>query len=271
MYKTILLPVEGIERTAPAEKLAVEIGLKFASHIKGLRIVPTIQSLHSIAEHHYLSYEIYEQIMKNQAEEVIDDKKAFIKSLDVAGLQYEWVEAEGDFLKNLKHHARSADLAIVSQGNNDMGDVMGDIPGFILDGGIPTLAVPLKSREKTFAKNIFIAWNGGKESIRAVHSALPLLQAADKVTVVSIEEEKKNEIITADICANLARHGVNVTGMTGNLHYDTGAKIMDICLENNADLIVSGAWAHTRLAELIYGGVTKTLFNNQQIPVLFAH
>jgi len=271
MYKTILLRVEGVERTAPAEELAVKIGLKFATHIKGLRIVPTIQSLHSIAEHHYLSYEIYEQIMKNQAAEVVDDKKAFFKSLDVAGLQYEWIEEEGDFLKHLKQHARSADLAIVSQGNNEMGDVMVDIPGFILDIGIPTLAVPLKSREETFANNIFIAWDGGKESIRAIHAALPLLKAADKVTILAIAEEKKDEIVTADICANLARHGVNITGMTSELNYDIGAKIMEICLAHNADLIVSGAWAHMRLAELIYGGVTKTLFNNQEIPVLFAH
>ena len=71
MYKTILLPVEGVERTAPAERLALRIGLKFSSHIKGLRVIPTIQSLHSIAEHHYLSYEIYEQILKNQTEEVM--------------------------------------------------------------------------------------------------------------------------------------------------------------------------------------------------------
>lgn len=271
MYKTILLPVEGLERTAPAEKIALEIGLKFATHIKGLRIIPTVQSLQSIADNHYLSYEIYEKIFKNQAEEVIKEKEAFIKSLNVAGLQYEWIEAEGDFLKNLKQHARSADLAIVLQGTNDMGDVMGDIPGFILDSGIPTLAIPNEPREKTLAQNIFIAWNGGKESISAVHAALPLLKQAKKVTVLSIEEEKKDEIATTDICANLARHDINVTGMTGDLHYDTGAKIMEICLKNHADMIVAGAWAHTRLAELIYGGVTKTLFNNQQIPVLFTH
>jgi nucleotide-binding universal stress UspA family protein len=84
-------------------------------------------------------------------------------------------------------------------------------------------------------------------------------------------EEKKDEIVTADICANLARHGVNITGMTSELNYDIGAKIMEICLAHNADLIVSGAWTHMRLAELIYGGVTKTLFNNHEIPVLFAH
>ncbi|MCC3859953.1 universal stress protein [Pseudemcibacter aquimaris] len=271
MYKTILLPVEGVEQSAPCEKMALRIGRDFSSHIKGLRIVPTLQSLQAITEHHYLTYDVYEQILENQAEELRRDKEAFIRTLDQVPLEYEWIEEEGDFLSHLKAHARTADLAIVPQGSDELGDVMGDIPSFILDCGIPTLAVPKVAREDTFAENIFIAWNGGKESIRAVHGAMPLLKKAANVTVLSIAEEKKDEIVTADVCKYLAHHDVNVKGMTEGLHYDPGAKLMEICLENNADLIVAGAWAHTRLAELIYGGVTKTLFNNQEIPVLFAH
>ena len=271
MYKTILVPVEGLERSSSAQEAALELGRKFSSHIKGLRIVPTIQSLQGIADHHYLSFEIYNQILKNQAEQVKDDKKSFIDTFSGAGLEYEWIEEEGEFLKYIKYHARTADLAIVPEGDDEIGDVMGDIPSFILDSGIPTLAVPKEPREKTFGENIFIAWNGGKESIRAVHAAMPLLQQAESVTVLSICEEKKDEVKTADICKNLARHGVSVSGMTEGLHFDPGAKLLEICMEQHADLIVSGAWAHTRFAELIYGGVTKTLFNNQQIPVFFTH
>lgn len=271
MYKTILLPVEGVEKTAPCETMALKIGREFASHIKGLRITPTLQSLQTMTEHQYLTFEVYEQILKNQGEELARDKEAFIKIFDEAPLEYEWIEEEGDFLNHLKSHARTADLAIVPQGDDELGDVMGDIPGFILDSGIPTLAVPKENHVDTFAENIFIAWNGGKESIRAVHGALPLLKKAAKVTVLSIAEEKKDEIVTADVCKYLAHHDINVTGMTEGLHFDPGARLLEVCLEHHADLIVAGAWAHTRLAELIYGGATKTLYNNQKIPVLFAH
>lgn len=271
MYKTIILPIEGVEEAKAKELVALTIGNKFGSHIKGLRVCPTIESLQSIAEHHYVSFEIYDQILKNQQIEIERDRESFVKILDVSGLEYEWIVEEGNFLKNLKRHACTADLAIVNQGNNEMGDVMGDIPGFILDGAIPTLAVPKTSKEGSFAKNIFVAWNGGKESVHAVHAALPLLKEANEVTVLSIAEEKKDEVILADICKFLGRHGVNVKGMTEPLHFDPGARILEICLENNADLIVAGAWAHTRFAELIYGGTTRTLYNNQQIPVLFAH
>lgn len=271
MYKTILVPVEGIKRSKPAQAAALNIGKDFSSHIVGLRVVPTIQSLQSITEHHYLSYEVYVQILKNQKEQVKEDKNAFVEYFDRAGIDYEWIEEEGDFLDYMKLYARTADLAIVPQGNDDLGDIMGDIPSFILDSGIPTLAVPKKARSDTFGDNIFIAWNGGKESIRAVHAALPLLKKAKNVTILSICEEKKDEVKTADICKNLARHGVLVRGMTEGLHFDPGAKFLEICLSENADLIVAGAWAHSRFTELIYGGVTKTLFNNQQIPVLFTH
>ena len=271
MYKTILVPVEGVERSQPVEQAALEIGEIFSSHIKGLRIIPTIESLHGIAEHHYLSYEVYEQILKNQEAEVDADRDAFVKTFDVPGISYEWVVEQGNYLHHLKRHARTCDLAIVPQGDDEFGDVMGDIPGFILDGGIPTLTVPKVRNETSFAQNIFILWNGGRESIRAIQGAMPLLKRAECVTVLSVAEEKKDEIVTANICKYLARHDVNVRGMIEELHFDPGAKLLEECLEQKADLIVSGAWAHTRLAELIYGGVTKTMFNNQQIPVLFAH
>lgn len=271
MYKTILVPIEGVDRSMPAQTAALNIGKNFSSHILGLRVVPTVQSLQSITEHHYLSYDIYDQILKNQKEQVKDDKAAFIDYFAKNDVDYEWAEEEGEFLDHMKSYARSSDLAIVCQGDNDLGDVMGDIPSFILESGIPTLAVPKKPRESTFAENIFIAWNGGKESIRAIHAALPLLQKAKTVTILSICEEQNDEIQTADICKNLARHGVLVRGMSEGLHFDPGARLLEICLSEHADLIVAGAWAHSRLAELIYGGVTKTLFNNQKIPVLFAH
>lgn len=271
MYKTILIPIEGVEGSKPAQAAALKVGKDFSSHILGLRVVPTIQSLQSITEHHYLSYEVYVQILKNQQEQVKEDKDAFVDYFDRSGIDYQWIEEEGDFLDHMRSYARSADLAVVSQGDDELGDVMGDIPSFILDSGIPTLAVPREPRENTFGENIFIAWNGGKESIRAVHAALPLLKKAKNVTILSICEEKKDEVKTADICKNLARHGVLVRGMTEGLHFDPGAKLLEICLNEHADLIVAGAWAHSRIAELIYGGVTKTLFNNQQIPVLFAH
>lgn len=271
MYKTIILPIEGVEEAKAQELTALTIGHKFGSHIKGLRVTPTLQSLQSISDHHYVSFEIYDQILKNQIVEIEKDREAFIKILDVSGLEYEWIVEEGDFLRSLKKHASTADLAIVNQGNDEIGDVMGDIPSFILDSGIPTLAVPKNVTEGPLAQNIFIAWNGGKEAIHAVHAALPLLKEAKEVTVLSVAEEKKDEIILADICKFLGRHGVNVKGMTEPLHFDPGSRILEICLENGADLIVAGAWAHSRFAELIYGGTTRLLYNNQQIPVLFAH
>ena len=271
MYKTVLIPIESNDRSNPVEKAALEVGNIFSSHIIGLRVIPTTQSLQGVVEPHYLSSEIYDQILKNQAEEVEREQASFINTFENTGLGYEWIVEEGDFLQFLKQHARTSDLAIMPQGDDDIGSVMGDIPAFILTCGIPTLAVPTERREKSFAQNIFVAWNGGRESIRAVHAAMPFLQRADSVTVLSVCEEKKDEVNTADICKNLARHDVNVRGMTEALHFDPGARLLEICLEQKADLIVSGAWAHTRLAELVYGGTTKTFFNNQQIPVLLAH
>lgn len=270
MYKTILLPVNGVDNSIECLKIALELGDKFSSHIKGLRVVPTIESLQIIGDYSYLSYEIYQQILDNQNQESENNKQAFHDIFNSSNLVYEWREEEGEFLKHLKLHARSADLCIINQGDNSITDTMGTLSRFIIECGIPVLTMP-KQRKFQTMDNVIVAWDGSIESIRAIRAAIPLLKIAKNVTILSICEEKKDEILTAEICKFLARHDVNVKGLTETLHFDIGAKIMETCLNLDADLIVSGAWAHSRIAELIYGGVTKILFNNQQIPVLFIH
>ena len=69
----------------------------------------------------------------------------------------------------------------------------------------------------------------------------------------------------------LNREGVKAIGLEEEEQFDRAARLLTIAKEKDVNLIVAGAWGHKRLLEVIFGGVTKTLFTNQQIPILFSH
>ncbi|MCB2092705.1 MAG: hypothetical protein KDF58_14750, partial [Alphaproteobacteria bacterium] len=107
MYKTILIPVNGTERSMPLQKAALEVGSLFTSHVIGLHIVPSLQSLQSIADHQFVSYEIYQQLLENETELAEKDKTAFNEFFNASTVNYEWLETEGHFSQNMKNHART--------------------------------------------------------------------------------------------------------------------------------------------------------------------
>lgn len=147
---------------------------------------------------------------------------------------------------------------------------MNVINDFIIESGLPVIIIPKDGATVDF-NNILVAWDGGKQCAKAVHDALPILQKADKVTVLTIAEDDKNQIPEADICVKLARHGVNAEALTVNDNVPIAIRILETADSLDADLIVSGAWGHRRLREIIFGGVTKKLLSNQKYPIYLSH
>ena len=118
-----------------------------------------------------------------------------------------------------------------------------------------------------------IAWNGSQEAVRAINDALPILQQAEKVSVVAVNPpSSEGDIPTAGICAHLARHNINTEG---DQVFAKDISVGDILLsrapDQGIDLLVMGAYGHTRLREAILGGVTKHMLEHMTIPVLMSH
>jgi nucleotide-binding universal stress UspA family protein len=144
----------------------------------------------------------------------------------------------------------------------------------VLSSGRPVLVVPYIGWTKTLGERITIAWDGGRESARAVADALPLLKKAKAVTVLVINPEKGNhgEEPGADIALHLARHGVNAEVRRARFDdVDTGNAILSQVADLSSDLLVMGAYGHSRLRELVIGGVTRTIFEEMTVPVLMSH
>jgi nucleotide-binding universal stress UspA family protein len=193
------------------------------------------------------------------------------------GIHAEWRVEIGDIIGTTKLHARYADLTIVGQGIDfkDGPQDLAFLPAeLVLGVGRPVLVVPRYGTFDTLAKRVLIAWNGSREATRAVHDALPLLKLAKAVTVFSIDPEHDTgeRIPSADIAHYLARHGVTAEGSsTPGLDMSTGDLLLSRAADISADLIVMGAYGHSRFRELVLGGATRYILQHMTVPVLMSH
>jgi nucleotide-binding universal stress UspA family protein len=139
--------------------------------------------------------------------------------------------------------------------------------------GRPVLVVPRYGTFPTIGERVLVAWNGAREAVRAVNDALPLLQRAQLVTVLSIDpSDADHRIPSADITLHLARHGVTaVAAQTRGTDLLVADILLSYAADLGADLIVSGAYGHTRLRELVLGGMTRHLLQTMTVPVLMSH
>jgi nucleotide-binding universal stress UspA family protein len=145
----------------------------------------------------------------------------------------------------------------------------------LLETGAPMLILPPDWAESPLGDNIVIAWNGGREALRAVHDAMPLLERAKKVTVFAFSSRPSALRKSAQMLVDhLAAHGVKAEHIsdwtnTGDL---TAIEALFASLDTqDADLIVAGAFGHSRLYEGLFGGVSIDLMQQQSLPVLMSH
>lgn len=175
----------------------------------------------------------------------------------------------------LVREARSADLVIIGQdkGPGDAYDSL-DGGGALLKTGRPMLVVP-NSVDVLRADHVVIGWKDTREARRAVQDAIPFMHEATRVTVVEVcdpgQERDASQRID-DVARYLTRHRIS-GGLRVVLHQEgTGAaQLIRLAQDEGADLLVTGAYGHSRLGEWIFGGVTRDLLVSSPICCLMSH
>jgi nucleotide-binding universal stress UspA family protein len=137
----------------------------------------------------------------------------------------------------------------------------------------PCLFVPDGIAGPLDLRKVMIAWDGGRESARAVHLALPILAKAKEIAIVTVSGEKTigRNAAGADCARMLARHDIMVETRDLPHKGKAGDVLLDHAMANRFDLLVSGAYAHSRLRHFIFGGVTTALLADARLPLLMAH
>lgn len=193
---------------------------------------------------------------------------------DAAGVSLDWRRIQDFPTRALVGMARGCDLIVLGpQGHGDSAQaaVTSDV---VMAAGRPVLVVP-EDHHHLRAESVVVAWKDTRECRRAVADAMPLLQRAEDVIVQAIcrpEDADRVVFETDDVVMNLKRHGVEARALVTTAAPDGVTRALEQTARyNNADLIVCGAYGHSRLREWAFGGVTDDLLRHPTCFVLMSH
>ncbi len=256
---------------------AVAVAEDFDAHLIGL-YAPAPPYLPGYITPYFTSEMLREnRDRKEQGER--DANSRFDRRIQQAGIRAEWRQATngvgGGGAISVVSQGRYADIVIVGQRDPEApryqheDDLAEEVT---MNSCRPVIAVPFAGEFKTLGRRVLVAWNGSREAARATHDALPFLTQADKVMVLSVNAPGQEHIPGADISTHLARHGVGVEIHNRVLDdVGVGDAILNAAYDYGADLLVIGAYGHSRLRELVLGGVTRHLLRHMTVPVLMSH
>lgn len=265
--KDILVHLDDSPNSQVRLQAALELARSHGSQITGLYAIPRL------VIPTYVEANIPASLLEERAREMramAEQQGAdFEAKAAQAGCPAVWRCSEGEADAQLNEHARYTDLVMVGQA--DDGDLVLD-DHIILGSARPVLIVPYIGLQSPMGEHILVAWNGSREAVRAVHDAMAILQAAKAVEVVVVDPSSGGGKSPSEICAHLRRHGVNCQGTRINAkNIGVGDALLGHAADKGSDLIVMGAYGHTRLRETIFGGITRHLLKHMTIPTLMSH
>ncbi|MCZ4353116.1 universal stress protein [Roseovarius aestuarii] len=182
-----------------------------------------------------------------------------------------------DLTRSIGARARFSDLAVLAQpyGADRGSELEVTTEGCLFNAQVPVLTLPDGADMSTPANKIMIGWNESAEAMSAVRAALPLLRAAQKVHVVVIDPPTHgpNRSDPGGLISQfLARHGVRVEI---DVLARTLPRVSDVlsrhAVDIQADMMVTGAYGHSRFREAVFGGATRDLLEHAALPVFMAH
>lgn len=172
---------------------------------------------------------------------------------------------------------RTVDLIVAGQTDPDWDlSPLLDFPEHLaLESGRPVLVVPHAGRFTNVVRNVVIAWKSARESARAVFDALPLLTRAANVHILQIvpkDQPQPGLGVDSSLATSLGRHGIKPTVHSLVVpEISVGDAILSRVADLDGDLLVMGAYGHSRMREVIFGGVTRHIARHMTVPTLFSH
>jgi len=286
-FRSLLVPLFGVEQDRAALNAAFAVARDFDAHVDALFAHPDPRDAVPVLGDG-VSGTVIEEIMR-AAEEDSDRCRAsarlqFDEAVGDAGIQISelppvedevtarWLERRSRPEELIPQESRLRDLTIFGAApQNDEGVIEAAIENTLMNSGRPLLYVSDAPPDE-IGRSVAIAWNGKPEAARAVAAAMPFLESAESVRILTAETTTIESDVGRRLIEYLAWHRVFaslVTVTPGAV--PAGKALADKATEIGADLLVMGGYGHSRMREMILGGVTRYILAHPGLPVLLAH
>ena len=277
-YKNILVLVDDTKANGGRLKAAIDLAREKDAHLTGLYVIgePDLPT--------FVRGQIPRDIVEQQRADTEDAARAANNAF-LAMADREGVRADARIARCQDHqvatliarHARYADLVVAGQAEPDEPGPGGRnmVENLVLTAGRPVLVIPYIGAKRAIGRIVTVAWDAGREAARAVADGMPFLEAADQAFVLIVNPatgiDGHGDEPGADIALSLARHGVEAEVQTVTADdIDEGDAILSWLSDSGSDLLVMGLYGHSRVLELVLGGVSRRILQSMTVPVLLS-
>ncbi|MFL5260545.1 MAG: hypothetical protein ACJ8AS_12390 [Hyphomicrobiales bacterium] len=278
-YKTVLVCLDEVNRVDALAAAAIWIGELTGAHVRGLYVIPAAQIYPSTG------FEAVPQVFEGHRTYFQDNKdavrNAFERAMQREGLTFDFLAVEGRsplIADEVVRYGRTSDLVLMHATDPDQvsGVELDFIERVVMAVGRPVLVLPRAGVSTLKLDEIIVGWNGHREAARAVFDALPFLKAANSVRLVWVDPQRDSDleggVAGADLAETLARHEVKAIAEglpSGGI--DAGAALLQRATDTGGGILVMGAYGHSRLRELVFGGATRLVLDKMTLPVFMSH
>jgi len=275
-YKDILVQID--DAATPARyAIAAGLAARGGGRVTGVYLKTTlINQYNNIGNIGYLPPEDLNRLIKDndqgQDEDAAQAAEALKRAALAARADVDWRVIGGDIPNDLINQAQTADLVILPPPMHNAAYSVHASAVDICLAGCPVLLVPGEVAKTGVGERVLLAWNGSRESARALRDALPLLRPGAMVEA----RIAKSKDVTRDDGPNLQSH-LERHGLKANLvevedgHGDVAEWLKAEAADTGCDLIVMGLYGHNRLREFVMGGVSRGMLHEPALPLLISH
>ncbi len=278
-FKTILVSLNDVARVDEIGNAACRLASRHDAHIIGLFVIPTIP-IYPVPGAYVLTdvIEAHEKFFAESAERV---RSRFVEMVQKYDLRHEWRQVKDSsslVADAVITHALAADLLVIGQVNPDRAEAVEHdfCDRIIMETGRPVVVVPRSGQFKTVGERVLVGWNATREAARAAFDALPIMESASAVWLTWVDPQREpdtaGQLPGSEMARTLSRHGIEATiDSMPTADLDVAGALLNRAADHDADLLVAGAYGHSRMREFAFGGATRGLLNRMTVPVLMSH
>lgn len=287
--KTLLAPFYGDEKELPALEAAFIIGKRFNAHINCLHVSPKVTPF--FYGDAMAPVDVYEDMNIAIGKELKEQAKRAQIWFENTASKYDvsvtnrlqpdqkqatasWhheTDTEAD--KAIAHAGKLADIIIVSRVITEQHEsYRSAIVAALFETGRSVIIMPTGKMPETIGENIAIAWDATPPASHAVAMARPFLTTANKVRIITVNEDGKDGPLAQDLAIYLLVHNIksdHISVDEGSL--SVGTALMEEAKKQGADMIVMGAFSHNRIRQMVMGGATSFMLDHAELPVFMMH